>query len=181
MDGDFDGPTETEVFTKYLNFAKLNTGYIFTVSGAAVIPTALSFTTAGDAEARDPASYVLYGSNTAFAAGLAGTIYQVDTDFTEISREVLSLPSGRSLEIANVAVSGAAAYRTFLLVFPTLKDAATAEAMQIGEAAIVTAGGRLNSLQGTINGGVLSVVPEPSSAVLLALGTLALANRRRRI
>ncbi|MCC7476550.1 MAG: hypothetical protein IT425_14255, partial [Pirellulales bacterium] len=49
--------------TKYLNFGKLNSGFIVTpASGPSVVKT-FQMTTANDSDSRDPASWVLYGTN----------------------------------------------------------------------------------------------------------------------
>ncbi len=51
--------------TKYLNFDRLNTGFTVTPRVGGTIVIGLSFTSANDAPERDPASYVLTGSEDA--------------------------------------------------------------------------------------------------------------------
>ena len=162
------------ITTKYLNFAKEDTGYIVIPSGGASIVTGIDFVTANDSTARDPASYILYGSNsvsilTASLFTLAGN------GFTQISTGALALPNtGPNLtgNLANsegrgqpssVTFANSTAYTSYILTFPTLRDTATANSMQIAEAV----------LTGT-------VVPEPSAAGFLILSLLgALSGRRR--
>ena len=54
---------DSNVNTKYLNFGKLETGFIAT-PGAASIVKSFVLTTANDASERTPASYQLYGTNS---------------------------------------------------------------------------------------------------------------------
>ncbi len=154
-----DGTTQ-----KYLNFLDLGSGFAVTPSLGPTVVTGLRFFTANDAVARDPASYMLEGSNGGF-----------DGAFTLISQEVLALPEGRNpgstatpVDAATqfnqmVAFANSASYTTYRITFPTLKDAATANSMQIAEVQLL---------------GV--AIPEPSTLALLGLAGLAwLAQRRR--
>ncbi len=117
---------------KYLNFLDLGSGFSVTPRYGASIVTAVRLYTANDAEPRDPASYVLEGANSG------------DGPWTVISSGPLALPSGRNaggntaldpntsfnqlVEFANVV-----AFTSYRVTFPTLKDAAAANSMQIGE------------------------------------------------
>jgi len=138
-DGDGNaGPppaAETEIHAiddfgqKYLNFLDLNSGFIVTPAFGPSVVTGLRLYTANDAEARDPASYILEGSTT----GDAGP-------FTLISEGLLNLPSdrnpgGNSVPVFNqeISFSNNVTYTSYRLTFPTLKDAAAANSMQIGE------------------------------------------------
>lgn len=161
---------------KYLNFGEVNTGYIFTLTTGTATATGINFTTAGDDPNRDPSSYRLLGSNTAVATTVAGTIYD-DSSFTQISTGALTLPDARNTVGGNVTFTSTTPYNTFLLIFPTIKNAALANSMQIGEARIQTATGALSNV-GTIAGGQ---VPEPSALVLLFMGAVSLITKRRRV
>lgn len=165
--------------TKYLNFAKLNTGYIFTPSVGSTVVTGINFTTANDSPERDPASYVLYGSNSLTANATAGTSFDVSGGFTQIATGSLSLTDTRLTAGGNVTFSNSTAYTTYLLVFPTVKNAAGANSMQIAEAVLQTSGGAVAGT-GTIGGGLLATVPEAGSTSLLSLAALGLLSRRRR-
>lgn len=164
--------------SKYLNFGKLNTGYIVTLTSGTATATGINFTTANDAAERDPASYILYGSNTAIANAAAGTVYTIEGNFTQVATGALALPDGRGDTSTSVAFTNPTAYSTYLLVFPTVKNAATANSMQIAEARIQTAAGNLPA--GTVAGGLFNPIPEPSVAGLLALGLGGLMVRKRR-
>lgn len=163
--------------TKYLNFGKTNTGYIFSLSTGTATATGINFSTGGDAPERDPASYILFGSNTATVSVVAGTLYNTDVGFTQIATGALTLPAARTAAGGNVTFASATAFKTFLLVFPTVKDAAAANSMQIGEAMIQTSAGNLGNA-GIIGGG--QFIPEPSAVGLLCLGALGFVTKRRR-
>jgi hypothetical protein len=104
--------------TKYLNFDKLNTGVMIKLSQGKVI-SGVSFTTANDSPERDPASFVLYGSND--------TVTWVVIDSKNIS-----LSDNRFTE-STYTISNINAYVYYNIVFPTVKNAAAANSMQIAE------------------------------------------------
>ena len=154
---------------KYLNFKDVNSGVLITPSfngGGGSIVTGMTLWAANDAVERDPASYELYGTNAAIGAGpypLAG--------FTLISSGALALPASRNagggaaLDINNsqtVAFGNSSSYSSYLVLFPTVKNAGAANSMQIAEI----------QLDG--------VVPEPATAGLAALSLGAFAMRRCR-
>jgi hypothetical protein len=123
--------------TKYLNFGT-NGGTPFagpvglevTPAAGPVKVTALRFYTANDAVERDPADYVLEGSNN----GLT---------FSLVSSNSLSLPEGRNAAgnpltptnqfIQEVRFENPTAYRTYRLTFTRVKNPTTANSVQIGE------------------------------------------------
>jgi hypothetical protein len=176
-DGDFGPPPAGEVQShaiddvgqKYLNFLDINSGFKVTPSANPgnfpVIGVRLY--TANDAVERDPASFILSGSNGDLANG----------PWEVIASGNLALPDGRNAGGNTVSIppTGNAAafnqevlfdnatdYAHYQIVFPTLKNAATANSMQIGEVELL-------------------IVPEPAgiTLALLAIGGLAMAARRR--
>ena len=118
---------------KYLNFLDLGSGFSTTPSKGITVVTGVRFYTANDAEERDPASYILEGS-------LTGT----DGPWTVISSGPLALPSTRNVGGA-VSINPAthahqlvdfpngAGYTSYRVTFPTLKNAGSANSMQIAE------------------------------------------------
>ena len=140
-DGDAGPPPSAEtvdhvidrVGQKYLNFLDLGSGFAATPSIGPTVVKCIRFYTANDAEGRDPASFTLEGT----LLGLAGP-------WTAIASGPLSLPSGRNpggaipINPATqfnqlVTFENGLPYTSYRVTFPTLKDAAGANSMQIGE------------------------------------------------
>jgi len=150
---------------KYLNFFKLNTGFIVTPAAGLSVINSMTLWVANDAPERDPASYQLYGTNAAVSG--SGP-FPVD-GFTLLSSGALALPDTRDTATdatgfsETVAINAAAAYSAYMLVFPTVKNEATANSMQISEVQFDA-----------------TIVPEPSVALLGLLGACGLIGRRRR-
>ena len=138
----------------------------------------LLLSSANDSPDRDPTSYQLYGSNSALdntKFGTAGTIYDVGDNFTLISTGVLTPPSTRLTAYPPVSFTNTTPYTNYILVFPTVSNAATANSMQIAEADLLNGATVITAPGSPIGGGVLST-PEPGSGLVLlggALGTLA--------
>ena len=91
-------------FTKYLNFDKVDTGLTITTSGGVV--TGLALTSANDAPDRDPANFILSGSNDDGAT------------FTEIASGDVPEFVER-FERQTVSFDNDVAYTTYELIFPT--------------------------------------------------------------
>jgi hypothetical protein len=116
---------------KYLDFRDLGSGFIVTPSVGATVVSGLRLYPANDSVERDPASYQLLGSTTG-----------PDGDFVLISEGPLDLPETRndaglaitpSVPNQDVRFDNSTAYLSYWILFPTLKDAAGANSMQIGE------------------------------------------------
>jgi hypothetical protein len=162
---------------KYLNFGKLNTGFMLTYASA-VTANGINFFTANDSEARDPASFSLWGSTTVVANSTPGTTFNL-SDFTLIvDAQALALPSTR-LTAASASFANTTAYNTYLLIFPTVKDLGlNPNSMQIGDALLSNAGASIPVAGATIAGGQL--IPEPSSTSFIVLAGASLVGLRRR-
>ena len=105
--------------TKYLNFDKLNAGFTVTPSVGDTVVVGLRLTSANDAPERDPTSFILSASRDG-------------TTFTEIARGSIPDFTARFFTV-QVAFTNTKAYLYYRLLFPTVRNAATANSMQISE------------------------------------------------
>jgi len=119
--------------TKYLNFGKENTGFIVTPSFGSAVLNRFQIRTANDAEGRDPASWVLYGTNDQVKSRNNST--GDAENWTMIDSGSLALPVARNTLGAEVTVNNTSAYTAYKMVFPTLKDSAAVNSMQFSEIA----------------------------------------------
>ena len=129
-----EGPTNAfdgNSATKYLNFGEERSGFIITPSGGSSIVQSFILTTANDADVRDPASYSLYGTNSPIVSANHG--FGDGEPWTLIESGGLSLPATRQTAGSAVDVSGAVPYSSYRMVFNTVKNATSANSMQIGE------------------------------------------------
>jgi len=104
--------------TKYLNFDKVDTGLTITTGGGVV--TGLGLTSANDAPDRDPANFILSGSNDDGAT------------FTEIASGEIPEFLER-FERQTVSFDNDVAYTTYKLIFPEVVNPDGANSMQIAE------------------------------------------------
>ncbi len=133
---------------KYLNFAKEFSGLVITPSFGASVVNSLKIWTANDATPRDPASYELHGTT----ATLSGSSFDM-ADFSLISAGALALPnsrnSGGSADLLDdnsqtINFSNSTAYTSYMILFPTVKDSANANSMQIAEVQLYGEAGRVS-------------------------------------
>ena len=109
-----DGDPET----KYLNFGGANSGIIVTPESGTSVVQSLVVTTANDAPERDPATFILYGTNDPI----------VSTDnsrgdgelWTEIARAEFEIPIERFTETPPINITNSISYTSYRLVFDTL-------------------------------------------------------------
>ncbi|MBC7808616.1 MAG: discoidin domain-containing protein [Akkermansiaceae bacterium] len=142
--------------TKYLNFDETGTFLTFTPLLTQTVVTELAITSANDAPERDPASFLLAGSNDG-------------VNFTTISDGSFPDFTARFQEQV-VTFSNDTAYQFYRLTIPTIRDAGAANSIQFAE---VRLGGTSASVV---------TVPEPATASLLSGGIMivgAFVIRRR--
>jgi hypothetical protein len=119
--------------------------------------------TANDAEERDPASYQLFGTNAPIVS--TDNSQGLGEAWTLIQEGQLSLPSGAgSRQQPGPAVdtlNNTNSYTSYKLIFPTVRNAATANSMQLSEVQFYTdvAGGGNAILQSSDN--ILAVDSDP--------------------
>ncbi|MGB7947925.1 MAG: hypothetical protein WCH75_09610, partial [Candidatus Binatia bacterium] len=122
--------------TKYLNKGKTYSGFIVTPGGSTVVKS-FRIDTANDAQGRDPASYELWGTNSAIAS--PDNSIGLSEPWTLISTGALNLPAGRNATGPVVSIAtNATAYTSYKMIFPTLKNAGAVDSMQIGEVLFFT-------------------------------------------
>jgi hypothetical protein len=165
---------------KYLNFGKENTGIVVTPTAGGA-PTSLTYWAANDSPNRDPASFWLGGTNGDPITG----------DYTFIAGGLLALPDtrnqGGTAELladnsSSVNFDNDAAFSSYLVVFPTLKDAGSANSMQVADVQLFDAAGTGIFAPGDTILGVQvdgALVPEPSTGLLALVGLAGLLRRRR--
>jgi hypothetical protein len=146
--------------TKYLNFGEERSGIIITNSGGPVDVNFMRLTTANDAVDRDPTSYELYGTNDPITTEQNSNSNGTEV-WTLLSSGPLSLPDARFTNDEFIVINSPAAYTSYRLIFPTVKNAAAANSMQIADIQFYTA------------------IPEPSSwALVVAAGLAVTAGLR---
>jgi len=125
-----DDTVRTGLDTKYLNFGENNSGIIVTPGAGAKVVTSMQLTTANDAPIRDPASYEIYGTNSAITSEANGQ--GTAEAWTLIASGALALPEARFTAGDMITFANTTAYTSYKIVFPTVKDAAAANSMQVG-------------------------------------------------
>ncbi len=133
---------DDETATKYLHLAgeARSTGFRTTLGVGAAVVTGLTFTTANDAEERDPVSWELYGSNDGFAGPYELIARGEIVDFNQ--------PTAWPRETKNttpVAFENRTAYKHYQVLFPTVRNPDRANSMQVAEVELLVAqsqGGR---------------------------------------
>ncbi|MBI2947476.1 MAG: immunoglobulin domain-containing protein, partial [Verrucomicrobia bacterium] len=114
---------DNNLATKYLNLAKLNTGFTVTPAADPTVVTGLSLTSASDAPERDPASYTLSGSNDG-------------VNFTTISSGPITAFTARG-QVRSVSFTNTTAFTSYKLAFPTVANPSLANGMQIAEVELI--------------------------------------------
>ncbi|MDB6133501.1 MAG: hypothetical protein JWM59_1744 [Verrucomicrobiales bacterium] len=127
---------DSDPATKYLNFGKINTGFIVTPAAGATVAQSLIVTTANDAVERDPASWVLYGTNDDIVTEAHST--GDGENWTEIARGDLALPAERLTPGPLVPFDNVGSWKSYRLVFPTLKNAPATNSMQVADVQLYT-------------------------------------------
>ncbi len=128
---------------KYLNFLDLGSGFIVTPAMGPTVISGARFYPANDSVERDPASYEIWGS-TAGAEGPFELIASGDLNLPDERNPAGNIPVDyRILLHQEVAFANETVYVSYQVVFPTLKDAAAVNSMQIGEVELLGVPGLL--------------------------------------
>jgi autotransporter-associated beta strand protein len=124
--------------TKYLNRSKHSAGIIVTPATAAAAQS-MVLTTANDSAERDPSSYIILGSNQPITSTDRSNGF--NDHWTFIAQGTLSLPAARLTTAAAINFTNTTSYSSYWIVFPTVKDAAGNNLMQIAEIQLHTGAG----------------------------------------
>ena len=135
-DGDWPGAetpdlaTDDDTGTKYLHFKGSDepTGFQVEVASGPSIVTGLTFTTANDAIERDPISYELSGSNDSIDGPYTSIASGDIADFAQADAWPRFTMNATAISFDNDV-----AYAYYQVMFPTVRDAAGANSMQIAE------------------------------------------------
>jgi len=114
--------------SKYLNFARTNTGIIVTPAAASVVK-GIALSTANDAVERDPTSVAIYGTNDAITSE-DNSLGEAE-NWTLIDSASVELPDARNTAGTVVNFDNDTEYTSYKIVFPTVKGAGNS--MQIAE------------------------------------------------
>ena len=120
--------------TKYLNFDTLDTGFTVTPGVGITWVTGLTLQSANDAPPRDPATYLLEGSNDG------------GVTFSEISSGDVP-PFAERFQTNTILFDNGTPYVTYRLTFPTVADEAGANSMQIAEVELLGISGPVDVTQ----------------------------------
>ena len=141
----FDG----NIYTKYLNFGRINSGIQFTYAIPARI-TGFAITTANDAGGRDPASYTLEAKVS-------------NNTWTAISSGSLNLSTTRFTKGEDITFSNSQYFQDYRIYFPTLRGGA-GEYMQLAEINFYES--KTNEPSMVIAGGTLAYTENGATAAI---------------
>jgi len=142
-DGDWPGgeipdfATDDDIGTKYLHFkgATEPTGFQVEPASGPSIVTGLTFTTAGDEAPRDPVAFELSGSNDS----IDGPYELIASgDIVDFAQET-AWPRD-TMNATPISFENDVAYNYYQVMFPTVRDAASANSMQIAEVELLGVG-----------------------------------------
>ena len=125
--------------TKYLNFGGRDTGIIVTPNSGASTVQGISFTTANDAEERDPTSFILYGTNDPITS--TDNSLGDQENWTMIAASTIVLPPDRFAASEIVDFGNIDSYTSYKLIIDDIKDANVLGIMQFADVQLYTGTG----------------------------------------
>jgi hypothetical protein len=125
-----DHAMDGNVNTKFMIFRSTGAGLIASPQAGAARMNTLTLWTANDSPERDPASYEVYGFPTRITQ-TSGTL--AVSDGTLLGSGTMTLPSTRNSGPVQVTFNNSAAYASYLVVFPTVKNSPSTNMTQFSE------------------------------------------------
>jgi hypothetical protein len=144
--------------SKYLNFGRLNSGFIVTPSVGSTVANGFVLTTANDVATRDPLTYEIWGRNGAITTPDNGL--GTEDAWTLITSGTLPVVAARNTDMPLVLFNNSTAYTSYKIDFPTNNGSGTA--IQLSEFDL------------------MSNAPEPGSIGILTFAALVLGRRKAR-
>jgi concanavalin A-like lectin/glucanase superfamily protein len=140
-DGDWPGgetpdlAVDDDAATKYLHFkgATEPTGIQVTPMLGATMVTGLTLTTANDAVERDPISFELYGSNESIDGPYELIAAGAVADFNDVNDAWPRF----TMNATAITFENAVAYEHYQIMFPAVRDPASANSMQVAEVELI--------------------------------------------
>ena len=115
--------------TKYLNFSKENSGFIVTPGPSTV--ESVVFTSANDADERDPTTFSIWGTNDAISS-LDNSLGNSEAWTPILTSSATNIPTTRLTAGASSNLASGVSYSSYRVAFDTLRDSVAANSMQIG-------------------------------------------------
>jgi len=131
-------------FTKYLNFGKEGSGIIVTATNAAIAKR-IGFLTANDSPERDPTSLRLYGTNSPITSTTGSAGKSEPWTLIYSGNSGLASDPGRGFDVYVDLPSNNTSYKSYKMIFPTVRNNQTANSMQLTEAQLYAAAGATNN------------------------------------
>jgi len=126
---------DDRIDTKYLHFkGEIEpTGFRVTPAVGPTVVTGLTFTTANDAEPRDPIEYELWGSNVSIDGPYTLIAEGAIVDFADSAVWPRRTINETPIEFANTV-----SYEHYQIIFPVVRDPGGANSMQIAEVELIS-------------------------------------------
>lgn len=148
------------------NYVRLDAGLLVVPQTGSSVARSIQIWTGNDSAELDPASFELWGTNEPITDGPDAFPFST---FTLVASGELDLPLARTTggsallrqsTSQRIAFPNTSSFQSYLVLFPTVRDIAMADSIQIGEVALYT--------------------PEPSAGLISLVAVVVLGALRRR-
>lgn len=125
--------------TKYLNFAKENSGFIVTPA-TSTIAESIVFTSANDSPERDPATFSIWGTNDTIRSE-DNSLGNQESWTPILTSSTTNISSTRLTTGTPVDLGNGVSYSSYRIAFDTLRDSLGANSMQVADVQLFTGAG----------------------------------------